>query len=279
MTLQTIDLGPEDRIAYAYTPPAAADGLTLVGFNALTGDMNGFEGALGAALREARHGTLWWDYRGQGQSPVGPDTAVGEQQIAADAVTLLTEVQPPRPLLLGLSVGGLYAARAWLAGLQAEGLVFVNTLRRDGVRLQWINRALTRMAEVGGLELLKDLYLPLLTNEAFQEANPGPYAPGADAYAPIDRSSGIYRLMKSGESVDWDLPYERLDLSVLNVTGLQDRVFYDAADVGALLQRLPDVRAVELANAGHLIPAERPQDLARELLAFADDLRSRGASA
>ena len=273
MTAQaaTIDLGPADRIAYRHTPPADGGGLTFVGFNALTGDMNGFESALGDALREAGHGTLWWDYRGQGASPVGADTDVGERQIAADAVTLLSEVEPQRPVLLGLSVGGLYAARAWLAGMPGEALVLINTLRRNGPRLQWINRNLTRMAEVGGLELLKDLYLPLLTNEDWQAENARNFLQ-RQSYEPIDRDSGIYRLLKSGEAVDWDLPYEQLDLPVLTITGLQDRVFYDAADVAALVERLPRVRTVEMANAAHLIPIERPGDLARELLTFAGDL-------
>jgi pimeloyl-ACP methyl ester carboxylesterase len=61
-------------------------------------------------------------------------------------------------------------------------------------------------------------------------------------------------------------------LPVLNVTGLQDRIFYDEADVTRLLARLPDVRPVALADAGHLIPMERPQALSEELLTFAREL-------
>ncbi|MBK1696325.1 alpha/beta fold hydrolase [Rhodovibrio salinarum] len=270
MTVQTIEIGPSDRIAYAHTPPSAAEGVTFVGFNALTGDMAGFENTLGAAVRAAGHGTLWWDYRGQGQSPVGDATPVGEAQIAGDAKTLLDTVAPQRPVLLGLSVGGLYAARAWLAGAHATGLVFVNTLRRDGPRLKWVNGALTRLAATGGLELIKDAYLPLLTNESWQAENAQSFLqPGG--YTPLDRSAGIFRLIESGEQVDWDLPYEDLSLPVLNVTGLQDRIFYDEADVTRLLTRLPDVRPVALPDAGHLIPIERPQALAQELLTFAEE--------
>lgn len=270
MSVEFIEVGPTDRIAYVHTPPSSSGGVTFVGFNALTGDMAGFENTLGEALREAGHGTLWWDYRGQGQSPVGDATPVGETQIAGDAKRLLEEVGPQRPVLLGLSVGGLYAARAWLSGAPATGLVFVNMLRRNGPRLRWINGALTRLAETGGLGLIKDAYLPLLTNESWQAENAGNFLqPGG--YAPLDRSVGIFRLIESGEQVDWDLPYEDLNLPVLNVTGLQDRIFYDEADVTRLLARLPDVRPVALADAGHLIPLERPQALARELLTFAEE--------
>lgn len=270
MSVEFIEVGPTDRIAYVHTPPASAKGVTFVGFNALTGDMAGFENTLGAALRAAGHGTLWWDYRGQGQSPLGDATPVGEAQIAGDAKRLLAEVGPQRAVLLGLSVGGLYAARAWLSGGPATGLVFMNTLRRNGPRLRWINGALTRLAETGGLGLIKDAYLPLLTNESWQAENAGNFLqPGG--YTPLDRSVGIFRLIESGEQVDWDLPYEELNLPVLNVTGLQDRIFYDEADVTRLLARLPDVRPVALADAGHLIPIERPQALAQELLTFAEE--------
>jgi pimeloyl-ACP methyl ester carboxylesterase len=271
MSVQFIEVGPTDRIAYVYTPPASPSGVTFVGFNALTGDMAGFENTLGQAVRAAGHGTLWWDYRGQGQSPVGDDTVVGETQIAGDAKRLLDEVSPQRPVLLGLSVGGLYAARAWLAGAQATGLVFVNTLRRNGPRLKWVNGALTRLAATGGLNLIKDAYLPLLTNESWQAENCHNFLQTGGC-APLDRSVGIFRLIESGEQVDWDLPYEDLKLPVLNVTGLQDRIFYDEADVTRLLARLPDVRPVALADAGHLIPIERPQALAQELLTFAEEL-------
>jgi pimeloyl-ACP methyl ester carboxylesterase len=271
MSVQFVEVGPADRIAYVHTPPTSPSGVTFVGFNALTGDMAGFENTLGEALRQAGHGTLWWDYRGQGQSPVGDATPVGAVQIAGDAKRLLEEVAPRRPVLLGLSVGGLYAARAWLAGAEAAGLVFVNTLRRNGPRLQWINGALTRLAATGGLGLIKDAYLPLLTNESWQAENVANFLqPGG--YTPLDRSVGIFRLIESGEQVDWNLPYEDLNLPVLNVTGLQDRIFYDEADVNRLLARLPDVRPVALADAGHLIPIERPQALSAELLTFAEDL-------
>jgi pimeloyl-ACP methyl ester carboxylesterase len=271
MTIAYIQIGPNDRIAYVHTPPSSPDGVTFVGFNALTGDMAGFENTLGSALREAGHGTLWWDYRGQGQSSVGDDTNVGEAQIAGDAKTLLQEVTPQRPVLLGLSVGGLYAARAWQLGGEATALVFVNTLRREGPRLRWVNAALTRLAATGGLDLVKDAYLPLLTNEGWQAENAGNFLQPGD-YTPLDRTSGIFRLIESGQQVDWDLPYEDITLPVLNVTGLQDRIFYDEADVNRLLARLPDVRPVALPDAGHLIPMEKPHALAQELLTFAEEL-------
>jgi len=60
---------------------------------------------------------------------------------------------------------------------------------------------------------------------------------------------------------------------VLIMTGLHDRVFYVPADVEQLTARIPEHRTVTFADAGHLIPVERPRAFADALLAFA---RARG---
>ena len=80
--------------------------------------------------------------------------------------------------------------------------------------------------------------------------------------------------MKSAATADWNIPYEAIDVPVLAVTGLEDRVFLDRDDVDALCARLPNAERVDMANAGHMIPAERPHELARAILQFADRLRS-----
>jgi pimeloyl-ACP methyl ester carboxylesterase len=52
------------------------------------------------------------------------------------------------------------------------------------------------------------------------------------------------------------------------MTGLQDRVFFDRDDVEALYARLPKARRLDLRDAGHLIPVERPQATIEALLDF-----------
>ena len=81
----------------------------------------------------------------------------------------------------------------------------------------------------------------------------------------------MYLLIWAAEA-DWDLPYERLDLPVLIMTGLQDRVFYEASALASLSARLPRARQITLDDAGHLIPLERPAETARALLDFAKGL-------
>lgn len=268
-----LDLSPGNGLFYDYAPPGAR-GFTFVFVNALTGSTAMWEAGIAPALREAGQGTLAYNLRGQADSPFTPGTALGQPLIVADLCRLLTEVAPPRPVLVGLSIGGLFAAGAYLAGAAVEGLVLINTLRRPGPRLDWINDATLRAAQVGGLRLLMDLNMPLLVNsERLREVRADFLAP--PPYEPLDPDHGHYNLLANAAGADWDLPYERLALPTLVMTGLQDRVFLDRDDLEALYARLPRARRLDLPDAGHLIPVERPRATIEALLDFARWLRRR----
>ena len=251
-------LGAEDALFFDHRAPTRDGGITFVFFNALTGDSASWEARIAPALRAVGHGTLTWNLRGQTDSPFGPGLAFSVDQIVDDALSLLKAEAPARPVYVGLSIGGLFAARAHLGGAEALGLVLINTLRKDGPRLRWLNDALVRCAEVGGLELLRDLYLPLLMGEAWLAENRASFLRDA-AYTPLSREAGAYKLLASSGTADWNLPYEDLRLPVVVVTGLQDRVFYDPADVEELAGRLPDGHRVDVGAAGHLLPTELPE--------------------
>jgi 3-oxoadipate enol-lactonase len=261
-------LGPQDALYFAHQPPAAQDGLTFVFFNPLTGDAAGWDAVIGPALRAYGHGTLLWNFRGQPNSPFSSPGSIAAAQIVVDAVTLLAAVRPARPVYVGLSIGGLFAAQAHLAGQACIGLLLINTLRKAGPRLEWINRAVLRAALTGGPRLIQDLYLPLLTGPDWQGANRADFLK-AEPYAPLDPDSGTGRLLAAGIEADWDVPWERLDMPALVLSGLQDRVFFDAADVAALSARLPRAERMDLPDAGHLVSMERPQAVIDACLALA----------
>ena len=94
-----------------------------------------------------------------------------------------------------------------------------------------------------------------------------------EPYQPMDRGEGLYRLIEGSLATDWDFPWEKLRLPVLSMTGLHDRVFYVAADVEALAARIAGLQRVEFADAGHLVPLERPREFSAALLAFARRLQ------
>ena len=267
------ELGPQDCLYYEYEAPKADSGFTFIFFNALTGDTNNWETVIGPRLREAGHGTLAYNLRGQIKSKFSPGLKLDVDLIVNDAKQLLAEIKPPRSIMVGLSIGGLFAARAWLKGAEALGLVLINTLRRDGPRLRWIGDALVRAAEVGGLDLFRDLFLPLLMNEEWLATNRSNFLNPEPEYAALSPESGHYKLLaEAGREADWDLPYERLDLPVLVITGLQDHVFLEPDVVDDLFSRLPRGRRVDIVDAGHLIPAERPEALVDSLLSFTKEV-------
>ena len=79
--------------------------------------------------------------------------------IVDDLLKLLDFVKPHRPVLVGLSIGGLFAGQAIQRGLLGEGLILINTLRKPGQRLDWINDSTARAFALGGRQLLLDLSL------------------------------------------------------------------------------------------------------------------------
>ncbi len=269
--MATIQIGPQEALYYEYIAPDSAVNCTYVFFNALTGDSNMWEAVIAPKLREFGHGTLVYNFRGQTDSPFAPGTKLDADLIVDDALRLLQEIKPVRPVLVGLSIGGLFAAKAWIGGAEALGLVLINTLRRDGPRLQWFNEALVRCVEVGGLDLLRDLFSPLLFNEQWLAANRANFFK-PHSYTPIDRQSGHYNLLVQAKVTNWDLPYEQLTLPTMVITGWQDHIFFDAEDVKILFARLPRAQRFDMPDAGHLIPAERPEALSQALLSFARDL-------
>ena len=263
-------LSAPDGLFYQYEPPTTRS-RTFVFVNALTGSAEMWQAEIGPALRDQGYGTLAYNLRGQADSPFAPGTVLDEALIVRDLERLMAEVAPPDPILVGLSIGGLYAARAHLAGASAVAMVLINTLRRPGPRLAWINDAMLRAAATGGTRLLLDMYMPLLVNEDRQREIRASFLV-EDPYEPLPPEHGHYGLMQHARNADWDLPYEEIAIPVLILTGLCDRVFYDPDDVAELAARLPNSRRIDLADAGHLIPAERPKETAAALLDFADGL-------
>ncbi len=268
--MATLRVGPDEALHFIHETPADG-GRTFVFVNALTSDTSLWEAEIAPSLRAAGHGTLVYNLRGQVDSPATPDRRLDADLIVGDLVRLLDHVAPARPVLVGLSIGGLFAARAILAGSQADGLVFLNTLRRMGPRLTWFGGAMKKIVDIGGLELMGDLMTPFIVAED-RIATMVPSHVDIAAYRAPDKTSGAYRLLADTLDADWDLPYEELTLPVLCLSGLQDRVFYDVADVQALAARLPDHRLIDIPYAGHMLPVECPTKVAVELLAFAASL-------
>jgi len=58
----------------------------------------------------------------------------------------------------------------------------------------------------------------------------------------------------------------------LVITGLEDHVFLERNIVDDLFSQIPNGRRVDMPDAGHLIPVEKPEELADFLLTFAKEV-------
>lgn len=262
-----LEIAPGESLYFEHTAPTRRM-QTFVFVNALTGNTGMWSGSICAALQTAGYGTLCCNFRGQENTVFGDGARLTPTLIVEDVCALMDHVKPPSPILVGLSIGGLFAAQAYLAGADATGLVLINTLRKPTQRLNWINRAMADLARVGGGRMVMTANAPVIASPElignlwdtiFVDA---PF----EAPAPTD---GLLRLMEGSLETDWDFPYEKLDLPVLILTGEHDRLFRIDADVAELKGRIPDAKEKRYPDAGHLIPLEDPDGFADDLLGFA----------
>ena len=266
-------LDASNGLFHLHTAPQRPHAPTFVCVNALTGSTGHWEQSVAPALRAQGFSTLSYNFRGQTDSPFSPGTALTPALIVADLRRLLADLAPQRPVLVGLSIGGLFAAQAYLAGAEASGLVLLNTLREIGPRIAWVNDALPALVAHGGVPLFMDALFPLLVNQEFAASARPNFLKGD--YQPMDPDHPHLNLMHHAGAADWGIDWSALDLPVLNITGLEDRVFYDAQVVERLYATLPDARREDWADCGHLIPIERPERLGESLARFGAEIETR----
>lgn len=266
--MEKLKISEGEAIIYTYAPSQRRLP-TFVFVNALTGSIAHWEHAeIGPALRRKGFGTLAWNFRGQEGTAFSPASALGPGQIVADLVRIVAHCAPPKPIYTGLSIGGLFAAQAIRAGAPVSGPVLINTLRKPTLRLDWINRSVANLAAVGGGRLVGEVYAPVLLNpDQLSATRPTAFAP--EPYQAMEPSSGLYRLMQGSLETDWAFPWSTLAVPTLVMTGLYDRLFRVADDVAELTAIMPNARSVEMADAGHMIPVERPREFAQSVAKFA----------
>lgn len=266
--MSILGIAPGETLYYEYSPPGNAE-KTFCFVNALTGNTNMWTDKITPKLHAAGYGTLCYNFRGQADTSFADDTALDPKTIVADICRLMEEVAPPHPIFVGLSIGGLFAAQAYLAGASADGLVLINTLRKPTQRLDWISQSMVRLARIGGGRLVMTANMPVIASPELLNAMWDSTFTDEPYEAPPE-TDGLLRLMIGSLQTNWDFDYEKLDQPVLLLTGAHDRVFRIDADVAELKARIPDVEENRYSNAGHLIPLEDPDRFSNDLMAFAD---------
>ncbi|MEM7057876.1 MAG: alpha/beta fold hydrolase [Pseudomonadota bacterium] len=260
----------QNALFYLHTPPARDHAPTFVFVNALTGTTDHWEAEVAPALRDQGFGTLTYNFRGQAESTYKAGLELTPAVIVEDIVRLCAEVKPAKPVLVGLSIGGLFAAQAIRDGVDAAGLVYLNTLREIGPRIAWVNESLGMFASKTGVGVMMAATFPMLVNPEFLENAKPNMLPFQLSPLPDDHPHA--NLMRNSSAADWAFPWDSLTLPTLNITGHCDRVFLDVDVVDKWCSRMADVRRLDWDDCGHLIPLERPDRLAEALAEFGAEL-------
>lgn len=269
--MNMIELDAENAIHTIYHPPGAKD-QTFVFLNSMGATTDAWETKLAPMARELGYGTLSFDYRGQGKTRFGANATLEPEEIIGDIITTLAAVKPHRPILVGLSIGGLFGAHAVLRGAQADGIVFINTLRKANAQVEWINTLEARLIAMGGMPLVLDVLRPVLSGRE-ELARLRPTHLPDEGYTPWPPEHPRRRLAEGVNKADWSLPYEQLTLPTLVLTGLHDRLFRIQEDVDAIVARLPDATVVTYNDGGHSLQAEFPDRFIADISAFADTVK------
>jgi pimeloyl-ACP methyl ester carboxylesterase len=127
------------------------------------------------------------------------------------------------------------------------------------------------LARAGGTRRVMEANLPQLVNPE-QHAAMRAGVIGPEPYQPMDPADGLYRRRAGARAPDRSVPWGQRQLPVLAMSRLHDRIFRVAADVEELSARIAGIQRVDVPDAGHLVPVERPAAFAQALLAFAGKL-------
>lgn len=243
---------------------------TFVFANSSGATTNTWEESIAPMLRAQGYGTVSFDYRGQGQTRFGSEAQLSPDEIVGDITSLMQHILPTRPIIVGLSIGGLYAAKAILGGVSVEGLVLINTLRKQNAQVEWINTLEERLIALGGMPLVLDVLRPVLSGCDQLEKLRDSHLSG-EGYTPWPVDHPRRRLAEQVKQANWDIPWQELKLPVLIFTGLHDRLFRIQDDVDALTSLLPNATTVTYTDGGHSLQAEHPERFVADLIHFVEE--------
>ena len=207
------------------------------------------------------------DLRGHGRSPAPPQAAYGLEELSGDVLALLATKELDSAHVVGLSGGALLALRL---GLDHPERVRSVTLIGGAVYMDGHTRAVGERWEQtfaqGGpdalaLRLLKDLYYPDWIEAHLEIAD------RLRAEAPKMDWTGAVRWGRAMATFDERDRVGTLRPPALIVQAMNDQVV-DAAHGRILRQSIPGSRIRIFAETGHLVPVERPAELAEAITAF-----------
>ena len=270
MLVSNLDIDKKNSLYFEYEE-GKQNTYTYVFVNALTGNTSAWNGVIGKRVRDAGHGYLTYNFRGQINSSFDKSMNLTSEIIISDLLKLIDHLKLKKIILCGLSIGGLYAAIASLEEIDVKGLVLINTLRKPSPRLEWINRAMVNAFKLGGSALIMDMGMPVIASPKFLNKVKS-NALVFENYKTSDKNDGIFKLMEGSLSANWFFDWSKINVPTLIMTGHLDKMFRIPEDIEDLVKKIKNPITLELPNCGHLIPLEEPEQFSDHIIKFAKNL-------
>jgi len=260
VTLHYLDWGPADA------PP-------VVLLHGITGHARVWD-HLAARLVPGRR-VLALDQRGHGDSDPAPDDDYRVGTMADDVAAFVGSLRIDRFALLGHSMGGRIAIKyAADHAARLERLVIVDI--GPDINLAGLQRVRDMMAksperiesEEWAVEYIRRAN-PLQDVDMLRERVRHGLKRLPDGELTWKYAKGLRDMMREGrgDAVDLWGPLPRIPCPTLVVRGAESDIL--SAEVAKkMAERLPDGRVVEIAGAGHTVPADRPEEFVRTIREF-----------
>ena len=222
-----------------------------------------------------RHRVLALDQRGHGDSDPAPDDDYRVGTMADDVAAFVGSLRLDRFALLGHSMGGRIAIKyAADHAARLERLVIVDI--GPDINLAGLQRVRDMMAnaperiesEEWAVEYIRRAN-PLQDVDMLRERVRHGLRRAPDGELTWKYAKGLRDMMREGrrDAVDLWEPLPRIPCPTLIVRGAESDIL--SAEVAKkMAERLPDGRVVEIAGAGHTVPADRPEEFVRQIRAF-----------
>ncbi len=222
-----------------------------------------------------RHRVLVLDQRGHGDSDPAPDDDYRVGTMADDVAAFVGSLRLDRFTLLGHSMGGRIAIKyAADHAARLERLVIVDI--GPDINLAGLQRVRDMMAnaperiesEEWAVEYIRRAN-PLQDIDMLRERVRHGLRRAPDGELTWKYAKGLRDMMREGrrDAVDLWEPLPRIPCPTLIVRGAESDIL--SAEVAKqMAERLPDGRVVEIAGAGHTVPADRPEEFVRQIRAF-----------
>jgi pimeloyl-ACP methyl ester carboxylesterase len=221
------------------------------------------------------------DLRGHGRSPAPPGAAFGLDEFETDLLALLAARGVDSVHAVGLSAGALLALRLGLdrpehvrSVTMVGGSVYTDNHTRS-IAERWEETYAQDGPDALALRMLKDLYYPDWIEAHLEVAD------RLREEIPKKDWTAAVRWGRAVATFDERARVASLRPPALIVQAMDDQVV-DASHGRILRQSIPGASMHTLAETGHMVPVERPAELAEAIAGFVrevEDRRAPGAAA